>query len=147
MSADSDSTALDLLPSVPRIDATHFRDDIPWRLKKEIHNKCGIVLFYADWCGWCTKLKPEFNKLGEKCKSGDLNCEVMAVDIDKCESLITRLKSDDNCPVKIQSWPTMLMYSPDGKIYGKYTGERTVDDLDTTMKAFIREMATDESDE
>jgi len=137
MSSDGSESVIDLLPSVPRIDASHFRDDIPWRLRKDMHGRHGIVLFYADWCGWCTKLKPEFNAMAEKCLLDGIDCEVMAVDIDKCESLITRLKSDSECPVEIKSWPTMIMYLPGGRIYGKYTGERTVDDLVATMKEFV----------
>lgn len=133
----STETEIDLLPAVAKIDASHFRDDIPWRLKNENHSKHSIVLFYANWCGWCTKLKPEFNKVAERCKEQNVECDVLAVDIDKSQSLITRLKEDSECPAEIKSWPTMILYLPNGRMYGKYIGNREVDDIFDTLQAFV----------
>lgn len=43
------------------------------------HNKPTFVMFHVDWCGYCKKAKPEFEKLVNKFKSNP-NIKVVMVD-------------------------------------------------------------------
>lgn len=125
----NDESLLDLLAHTQRIDASHFRDDIPWRLKKaQTNGKCSFVLFYADWCGYCTRLKPDYDKFAEQ-QSIKQSCNVFAIDIDPSKTLLSHINEHEQAPLQLKSWPTIVIYLPNGRVYGTWSGERTVEAL------------------
>jgi thiol-disulfide isomerase/thioredoxin len=125
---------LDLIPDVAKLDASHFRDQQPWRLKGDLHPNHTIVLFHANWCGYCTRMKPDYNKFAKECTEED--CDIAAVDIDDCKSLTSKINEDSDSPLELKSWPTIILYLPGGRVFGKYEGERNVDAFKAMAKSF-----------
>jgi len=123
---------MNLLKNVQQLTGSDFKDSRPWELKSK---KCTFVLFYADWCGWCNRFKPDYNKFAGKMKKTG-NVDVAAVNIDTQKALLTRMNKSA-IPRKISSYPTVVMYR-DGKFFGVYRGERTVSALCKTASTFCK---------
>ncbi len=94
----------------------HFQDKEPWNMKDK---RCAFVLFFADWCGHCRDLKPEYIKFADVAQF----MRVHAIDTEAESSLMERLH-DDKSPVQIKGFPTIWIYH-DGKPYKEYNGPRT----------------------
>jgi len=89
-------------------------------LKKKKHV---LVMFYAPWCGFCKKAKPEFTKAAERFKD-DSRIEFAAVD---CTTQRDLCSSND-----IKGFPTIKYYSY-YKTVKEYTGGRQESDFVTFM--------------
>lgn len=88
-------------------------------------NKNVFVKFYAPWCGHCKKLKPDWDKLGEKYGS---STSVMIGDVDCTES------GKDLCEkFGVKGYPTLKAFWKDESI--DYRGGRTFEDLDTYVSS------------
>lgn len=94
-----------------------FNNKKPTNLKSP---NTAIILFFADWCGHCKNLKPEYIKFAEK--AGFIN--VYAVDSDSNKNLLTRMSKQRDDPVNIRGYPTVWIYQ-DGKPWKEYTGAHT----------------------
>jgi thiol-disulfide isomerase/thioredoxin len=98
-------------------------DFIGGKLKKS--TACGMIFFGADWCHYCVKASPEFEKaakiLGYSYNFYFLDC------------------SDDgsfaNKNFKVNGYPTIKFVSKNGVVGKDYTGERTAN-------AFIKEIVS-----
>ncbi|XP_015122546.1 protein disulfide-isomerase [Diachasma alloeum] len=77
-----------------------------------------LVEFYAPWCGHCKQLIPIYEKLGEKFKDSD------DVVIAKMDATANELEE-----VKINSFPTIILYKKDTNEAVEYSGERTLEGL------------------
>ena len=66
-----------------------------------------FTMYYADWCGHCKNMMPEWNKLKSKYK----NIE------------IRKLEEKENNEVQVESFPTIIYHN--GSETEKYQGERT----------------------
>lgn len=62
-----------------------------------------IVLYYADWCGYCQRFKPVWEELKKKLKSNKPMCHIGEV-----ESANMHYLPD----VEVSSYPTILFYKP-----------------------------------
>lgn len=95
-------------------------------LESQIKDGKKLVLFYADWCGHCKKVKPDWLAAAEKLNKKDdvkmimINCGGGS---DSDQEIMTKYK--------VEGYPTIIMFE-DGKPT-EYTGERTTDDF---MKVF-----------
>lgn len=87
-----------------------------------------LKLFYADWCGHCTKFKPIFDgKLKEMIKSLKIPVKLEAIDCDK--------NPDEANKNNISGFPTLILEVNDKLI--KYEGEREAEKIIEFIKKNI----------
>ena len=81
-----------------------------------MHSRKTLVFFYADWCGYCKKFWPTWNKLKKR-----KNINFVEIS-DKQAALYN-----------VQSFPTIRLYSgdvsPNDHTYKEYRGDRSFGDL------------------
>jgi len=73
-------------------------------------NDITVIYFYTDWCPYCKKSKPEWNKFKEliKLQDSNKNIEFKEIDCDKNEQMANKYK--------IEGYPTIkLIYN--GEVY------------------------------
>jgi protein disulfide-isomerase A6 len=76
-----------------------------------------FTMYYAEWCGHCKKVKPEFEKF---IKSGPITVNGKSCEI----RMISPEKEPDKASGKpIKGFPTFLMETTDGRVV-EYKGER-----------------------
>lgn len=76
-------------------------------------------MFYANWCGFCKKLKPEFSAAASEAKSIAI---FAGMNVDQVE--LVPIKKQYN----ISGYPTLL-YFKNGELQYQYGGEYTKDSL------------------
>ncbi len=79
-----------------------------------------LVLFYADWCGNCTAMKPAWNEAADK-----LNGKVDTLKLDY------ETHKEEMKKAGIKGFPAMRLYSqgfPDGP-YTDYKGDRSTNSI------------------
>jgi len=86
-----------------------------------------VFFIYADWCGHCTRFKPEWDKFKEE--SAKNNVKAFALNVDD-ESNTAFIEMN-----KVSSFPTIIVSKGSGEKV-KYEGERTAEDLMKFIKAF-----------
>lgn len=118
---------------VKLLSGADFDDREPWKMRDK---RCGFVLFFADWCGHCQNLKPEYIKFADIAQF----MRVYAIDTEKEENLMEKL-SNKASPVQIQGFPTVWIYS-DGKPLKEYNGARTWQGLLKEAKDVCNEHCT-----
>ncbi len=101
--------------NITLINCDKFDDKEPWLLNDK---RCSFVLVYAEWCGHCNNLKPDFIKFAEKAQF----IHTYAINSEDNENLLKRINNDKKAPFKIQGYPTILIYS-NGKFKEEYKGE------------------------
>jgi thiol-disulfide isomerase/thioredoxin len=77
-----------------------------------------FVMIYADWCGHCKKVKPEFDKLAAQSPLiiGEHKVYVRMINGD----------SEEGKTFKVEGYPTFRLYKPDGRMV-EYKGGRSID--------------------
>ena len=78
-----------------------------------------VVLHYTNWCGWCKKMKP----IWEKVKAANPNMTFQEVDEDKAKN------------PWIKSYPTILLYT--NKVH-KYEGGPDFEKLNAWVRIWAR---------
>ena len=80
-----------------------------------------VVMFYADWCGHCQRLKPVYQEVSESLKAGALsNVHFGKVDYVKYGAAITDQRIGElefGSPIsnEIRAFPTVMLFSQDGR--------------------------------
>ncbi|KAK7873010.1 hypothetical protein R5R35_000310 [Gryllus longicercus] len=92
--------------------STNF-DEVVFDKTKDV-----LVEFYAPWCGHCKQLAPIYDQLGEKFSDSD------TVVVAKMDATANELEH-----TKIQSFPTLKLYTKGDNQVIEYNGERTLDGL------------------
>ena len=88
-------------------------------------NSAKLKLFYADWCGHCTKFKPIFDgDLKNLIKSSNIPVELVAIDCEKYP--------EEASKYGVTGFPTLILEVNNKSI--KYQGEREPE----TIKQFIK---------
>ena len=88
-----------------------------------------LLIFYADWCGHCQRLKPEIVKLQEDLPK---NSSIEMIDCEDPEN--DEKKADcEKAGFPVQGFPTILL-KVNGKITESYEGDRTKEGLSEFLK-------------
>ena len=82
------------------------------------HTKKGpwLVWFYADWCGHCKEMEPEWDILEERCKN-DKHLNIAKVKDTLKESISPSMSNN------VMGFPT-IRYFNNGKLEEEYNGNR-----------------------
>ena len=97
-----------------------FDNKKPWNMRNK---RCAFVLFFADWCGHCQDLKPEYIRFADVAQF----IKVHAIDTESEKTLMEKLQQKKS-PVQIKGFPTVWIYS-NGEPYKEYDGPRTYQGL------------------
>lgn len=92
--------------------------------ESEIHGKKEVlVLFHAEWCGFCARFCPEFKDIVRDCKT---ECAMVNI-------------SDEDNPIwdnyRIDAVPTLMLFR-NGTVVGRKTGALERPDLEKFMKKY-----------
>ena len=90
------------------------------KYSKNVKKGPWIVLFYANWCGHCTHMKPEWNKF-----KSSYNRDVELKEVEQAQ--MTDQQKD-----WVQGFPTLVLVE-NGKVLKTFEGERT----SAGFKAFL----------
>lgn len=125
------------LPSI-----LNFREDFEDpAVNKDEKQKAVFAMFYAPWCGYCKKTKPEWDRVAKEnpnlmtaidCTDG--NAKVYGSKLSKEKALSGKEMAEGH---KITSYPTIRFFKnglEDVKNYVEYTGERTADSFREFVK-------------
>lgn len=85
-----------------------------------------IVFVYADWCGHCTRFKPEWSKVEQECKGRNITTTALNVDDAQNSEFINKYE--------VNSFPTLLVFK--GSQFQKYEGDRTTDQIVDFVEKF-----------
>jgi len=85
---------------------------------EEPKSKLTCTMYYTEWCGYCKKAKPEWNKLTDEYNGKNANGKTI---------IITKINCEENPEIakqeQIEGYPT-FKFSLDGQEV-PYNGERT----------------------
>ncbi|KAL8572134.1 hypothetical protein ACOMHN_052931 [Nucella lapillus] len=111
---DEDPTATDIV----HIDT---EDGLSKLLKKD--KSAALVMFYAPWCGYCKRMKPDFAAAATEVKG---RANLVGIDVDKPHMMGLRTQYN------ITGFPT-LYYFEKGKMKYRYGGENSKDGIVTWL--------------
>lgn len=83
-----------------------------------VNGKTTLVLFHADWCGYCKRFMPTWNKA----KSELQNNNVVLRDFEADEN--PDIMEENN----VSGYPTLKLFKPNGKVVN-YEGDRSLSNL------------------
>lgn len=98
--------------------------------KDVLENRDGRFLFVkfgASWCGPCKIIQPMLETLAGLYEE---TCDFYAIDVDDDPDIAN--------VYSIRSVPTMLLFSPTGKVLGKLVGRQTFQEMRAFVKNRIR---------
>jgi thiol-disulfide isomerase/thioredoxin len=90
--------------------------------------KSGMLLIYAEWCGYCTRFKPDYKRLDMILKEKGIVFPLFAIE-DKSIQASSKLGPALN----FTGYPTLKIIKPDG-ILEDYKGGRDVESLLSMIK-------------
>ena len=90
---------------------------------------CSAILIKANWCGFCVKYFPIFDEMSSSYK----NVNFLVVESDSNENMLKQW-SDLVCPAyKVDSFPTVVLYGPDGNYIKTINRDDLKKELDSVM--------------
>ena len=118
--------------SITKADDTSALDE----LSKCMRSGKVCVLFYADWCGHCQHLKPEWSRLKDMHQKQQLAYKLAEIESAAMDALRSRM-SDMSELVAVEGFPTISMYD-NGRKVSDYAGERTADAMMANMNTVFQ---------
>mgnify|MGYP001980671703 CR=1 FL=1 len=100
-------------------------ENSPEDLEEKISGNKSAVLFYADWCGHCKKIKPVWDELKRKIDLDNNNIKLMKVECGKPTE--KKEHADIMKKYDIKGYPTIITFK-DG-VGTEYTGNRDKDSM------------------
>jgi thiol-disulfide isomerase/thioredoxin len=100
---------------VKELRPSDFDSSVPNKLK---NGGCGLVLFYAPWCGHCKSAKQEWETAAKKVGF----CDYYAFNCDKYKEHVAKI--NDSKSGFIDGYPTIVIYK-NGVPFENFTGDRT----------------------
>lgn len=89
----------------------------------------GVILFFADWCGHCKHVKPDFALLSNSLVGSDIRAFI--VNADKNKNLLAKINANPQVwGFSARGFPTIVGYSK-----GKFFAEYEDDDRNSFRKA------------
>ena len=85
-----------------------------------------LVWYYADWCGHCVNMKPEWEKLEKSCESNN-NLNIAKVNSNNMSEI------NSNMNQNIQGYPTIRLFN-NSNLKEEYNGERSFESLLNFLK-------------
>ena len=104
------------------------RDDFTGTFLKTHPKKKVMIFFKAEWCGYCNKFKPDYERLAQS--SGDTM--FATVDADEQKELLQDINSF-LYGYNVQGYPTLVLYE-NGYYKSTYAGQRTYDDIQKALQ-------------
>ena len=89
-----------------------------------------FAMYYADWCGHCTRTKPTFMKLGSTQTIGGKTVEIAMINAEKNPDLVGEQK--------IAGYPTIRLFDPAGSLVSEYNGDRSLGDLQSFLSQNVK---------
>ena len=77
----------------------------------------GLIFVWADFCSHCHNFMPTYQKICKKLNNNGKKFPCMAIEHKELDRNLSNT-------LGINSFPTLLWVSPEGKIMGKYDGSR-----------------------
>lgn len=105
-------------------DVVHVPDTLTFAKLLRKEGRPIMMMFYAPWCGFCKRLKPQYAEAATELKGHSI---LAAMDANKPENSVVRQQFN------ITGFPTM-MYFENGNLKYKYEGENTKEGLVKFMK-------------
>lgn len=93
---------------------------------KNTGNKKGLMLVYAAWCGYCKMIAPVWKKF---IKEQGKDFIIKALHIEGSSS-----NKDLAGKLGVEGYPTILYINKDGKVGGKFEGERNIQEFIKYLK-------------
>jgi len=104
------------------------------------HTKKPVIvgLVYADWCGHCQQLEPEWKKMKQNILNSELSkeCEIVDIEsktVDKKLPKYAKMTKEKNIPV--EGYPTIFLIK--NGMLEKYVGQREANALETWVAGAV----------
>ncbi|KAH3868542.1 protein disulfide-isomerase A5-like [Dreissena polymorpha] len=105
-------------------DVIHINSEQNFQKLLKKNKKPTLVMFYAPWCGYCKRLKPDFAAAASELRN---EVNMVGVDVDKPDLYTLR------AAFNITGFPT-IYYFEEGQLKYKYGGENNKDGLIKWLK-------------
>lgn len=105
--------------SVIKLSPKNFENDMTIVHSKLDGTTIGLVVFYADWCGFCKRMAPDYSNVADIL--GD-SFPLFAFDCVKYKDFCKKLSV-------VRSYPTILYINKNGTLGNPYKNERTTDEF------------------
>jgi thiol-disulfide isomerase/thioredoxin len=89
-----------------------------------------VILFYAQWCGYCKQMFPMFQELQPKYKDR-VNFFYIDIDSEKGKALATQYRT------KQAGVPDTQFYNAEGKLMEEFLGASPIERIETNIKNLL----------
>lgn len=89
-----------------------------------------VILFYAQWCGYCKTMFPAFQELQAKYKN-DVNFFYIDIDSEKGKTLAAQYRT------KQGGVPDTQFYNAEGKLIEEFLGATSKDRIEANIKNLL----------